>query len=82
MAMGIPVITNSGVGDVKKIVLNHRAGFVVDDFTESSFSKVIDAIKVNPQFDRKAIREAAINTYGLQIAEARYRSVYLKVLGD
>lgn len=82
MAMGIPVITNSGVGDVKEIVLNHRAGFVVDDFTESSFSKVIDAIKVNPKFDRKAIREAAINTYGLQIAEARYRGVYLKVLGD
>ena len=31
MAMGIPVITNSGVGDVEEIVKKYEGGFVVED---------------------------------------------------
>lgn len=79
MAMGIPVITNSGVGDVKEIVENYNAGFVLNDFTEQSFVHIIDQLKSNPSFNRKAIREGAISFYGLDVAEERYCKVYKRI---
>jgi hypothetical protein len=39
------VIVNSGVGDVKKIVKEANAGYVVDDFTQKSFSEAVAAIR-------------------------------------
>jgi glycosyltransferase involved in cell wall biosynthesis len=79
MAMGIPVITNSGVGDVKEIVEKYNAGFVLNDFTEQSFVHIVDQLKSNPSFNRKAIREGAISFYGLDVAEERYFKVYKRI---
>jgi glycosyltransferase involved in cell wall biosynthesis len=76
MAMGIPVITNSGVGDVKEIVQKYQAGIVVDDFTDASFAKVVNELKNSPNFDRKAIRKGAEEFYALDIAAERYNKVY------
>ena len=44
MAMGIPVITNSGVGDVKEIVEKYHSGYVLNNFTEEEMQKTIDDI--------------------------------------
>jgi glycosyltransferase involved in cell wall biosynthesis len=82
MAMGIPVITNGGVGDVAEIVEKYQAGFVVKDFSEAAFAEVIQQIKANPVFDRAAIREGAADFYALSNAIASYRKVYAAVLGE
>lgn len=82
MAMGIPVIANSGVGDVKEIVEKYKAGFVLDTFTESEMNKIADAVcDSNTSFDHKAIREGAKDFYDLEITLATYNNVYKKVLG-
>ncbi|MFM2358552.1 MAG: hypothetical protein RLY16_545 [Bacteroidota bacterium] len=79
MAMGIPVITNGGVGDVKEIVEDYKAGFVVNDFSNNAFQKVIDQILAKPNFSSQAIREGAAAFYSLDIAEQRYAKVYGKI---
>ncbi|MEP7106624.1 MAG: glycosyltransferase [Ferruginibacter sp.] len=79
MAMGIPVITNNGVGDVKEIVDKYNAGYVVNDFSEQSFNLVIDKmIRGNP-FSKTGIRKGAEEFYSLAHAVDSYRKVYASI---
>jgi glycosyltransferase involved in cell wall biosynthesis len=80
MAMGIPVITNSCVGDVAEIVAKYNAGYVVSDFTDPTFTSVIDKIIAGNPFDKMAIRHGAKDFYSLETAVERYRKVYDKIL--
>ncbi len=80
MAMGIPIITNAGVGDVKEIVEKYNSGFVIDSFSQNSFSEVIKNIDNPAQFDRMAIREGAKDFFSLDKAVIKYRNVYNTIL--
>lgn len=42
MAMGIPVITNAGVGDVKEIVLQNEAGYVLESLNGDEYRQVAE----------------------------------------
>lgn len=79
MAMGIPVISNAGVGDVKEIIKKYNAGFVVDDFSEKSFDTVINKILVT-KFCKEKIRDGAKDFCELTTAIRDYKIVYDKVL--
>ncbi|MDO9376790.1 MAG: glycosyltransferase, partial [Ferruginibacter sp.] len=79
MAMGIPVITNSGVGDVKEIVEKYEAGYVVDDFTTAALENVIRQIIKNEPVKKEHIRNGAKEFYSLDLALERYQSVYEKI---
>ncbi|HQW93187.1 MAG TPA: glycosyltransferase [Ferruginibacter sp.] len=82
MAMGIPVIANSGVGDVKEIIEKYEAGFVLDNFTPAEMGKIIDkAIDTKTKFDRNKIRDGAKDFYNLEKTVATYKQVYKKILG-
>ncbi len=76
MAMGIPVITNSGVGDVADIVNKYDAGFVLNDFSEAAFTNVVNEIAGGKNFDKETIRTAAKEFYSLENAIDRYKTVY------
>ncbi|MBC7935302.1 MAG: glycosyltransferase [Rhizobacter sp.] len=80
MAMGIPVITNSGVGDVKEIVEKYQSGYIVDGFGGADFAKVIDQVMDEPAFDTNAIIAGARETYGLEHAVKSYIEIYNEIL--
>jgi glycosyltransferase involved in cell wall biosynthesis len=81
MAMGIPVITNSGVGDVKEIVEGYKAGYVIDDFSETSMQNIIsDILANNNKFDKEAIRKGAAEYYNLDTTVATYKKVYASII--
>ena len=80
MAMGIPVITNSGVGDVKEIVDQYHAGYVMDDFRDETFSAVIDKLVAGNVFDEAAIRNGAVEFFSLEKAVDLYDEIYSAVL--
>lgn len=79
MAMGIPVITNSGVGDVAEIVNKYNAGFVLDDFSAEGLGKVVHEVVKNKQFDNREIRNGAKEFYALENAINTYRDVYASI---
>lgn len=81
MAMGIPVVTNSGVGDVKEIVESSRSGIVLDHFCEQDFTAAIEKMKTMI-YDPQSIREAAEQYYSLANAVSQYEKVYREVLGN
>ena len=80
MAMGIPVITNSGVGDLKEIVENYGGGFVIDDFSKHTLEQLTDKLCAFPEFNRDKIREGAFDFYSLQKAISKYENIYKTIL--
>jgi len=82
MAMGIPVIANSGVGDVKEIVEKYNGGFVLDTFTSGEMNAIADKM-IDPctTFNAITIREGAKDFYNLDKTVQTYVQVYKKILG-
>ena len=80
MAMGIPVISNSGVGDVKEIIEKYQSGFVINEFSNLEYEKCIASVKEN-KFDNSKIRSGASDYYSLDDAIKKYSSVYKNILG-
>jgi glycosyltransferase involved in cell wall biosynthesis len=80
MAMGIPVITNSGVGDVKEIVNKYNGGYVLDNFTDEAFDAVVDSMPGSKIFDADEIRIGAKAFYSLEKAVEQYTAIYREIL--
>lgn len=78
MAMGIPLICNSGVGDTDEIVLKYKSGKVITDFNEESYKK---AILDEVHFDTKEIENGAKDYFALEEGVKRYLSVYKAIDG-
>ena len=81
MAMGIPIITNAGVGDVDEIIDTCQAGFVLPDFSPSSMQKIARIIASGDRvFDPQSIRRQASRFFDLDNAVQAYALVYEKCL--
>ena len=80
MAMGIPVISNAGVGDVKEIIEKYHAGFVLNKLNEKEYEECISLIMAGKP-DVLKIRAAAEDYYSLDKAVLQYFHVYKKILG-
>ncbi len=79
LSMGIPVIANSGVGDVQEIIEATRSGFVLDGFSPSELRQAVAAIPSLLQREPRAIREAAAAVYDLEQGIAKYAAAYQNV---
>ncbi len=84
MAMGIPVITNSGVGDVSEIVNKYHSGIVLDDLSEEQFQLVAESISLQSPVSNLSnpveIRNGAKQYYDLGSAVEKYRRIYNAIL--
>jgi glycosyltransferase involved in cell wall biosynthesis len=80
LSMGIPVIVNSGVGDVKQTVEEANAGYVVPGFSEDELGKAVEAIPALLQKSPVAIRQAVEHIYSLEKGIQSYLSCYRQVL--
>mgnify|MGYP001556795987 CR=1 FL=1 len=80
MAMGIPVITNSGVGDVADIVEKCQSGIVLKNLNEKEFQLAADALLEKTIFDKNVIREGALEYHNLDKAVEKYKEIYQKIL--
>lgn len=80
MAMGIPLITNSGVGDVEEIVKKYRSGIVLHEFNDEAYSSAIDKISSGEDYDANSIRNGAIEFYSLEHAIDKYNKIYSEIL--
>jgi glycosyltransferase involved in cell wall biosynthesis len=80
MAMGIPVITNSGIGDVAEIIDKYQSGFVLQELNEQEFLTVSKSIIKGRHFDKISIRNGAVEFYNLQIAVEKYHLIYNSIM--
>jgi hypothetical protein len=77
MAMGIPLICNSGVGDTDSIVLKYKAGTVINELNDETYRKNFIQKEM---FDSRAIMDGAEDYFSLKAGLDQYEWIYKKVL--
>jgi glycosyltransferase involved in cell wall biosynthesis len=77
MAMGIPIICNSGVGDTDSIVIENGAGMVLNSLDNGAYKKQLNTTFV---FNRTQSIAAAQKDFSLKEGVARYQKVYESIL--
>lgn len=80
MAMGIPLLCNSGVGDTDKIVQDYHSGVLVGEFTQDAYRQAIAAMQ--QQFNRETIINGAQEYYALEKGVQQYAGIYRAVLAS
>lgn len=78
MAMGIPVVCNTNVGDTDKIVIDYNSGILVDSFSVASYQNTIAQMQTN--FDTQKIIAGAKDYFSLESGVEKYATVYSAVL--
>lgn len=81
-ALGVPVISNCGVGDVEKITRELDAGAIVDLATPQTLSVTACALDHIRDKGGLRLRQAARTRFGLERATDLYRSVYDSLAED
>jgi glycosyltransferase involved in cell wall biosynthesis len=74
MAMGIPVICNSGVGDTAYVIEKYRGGLVLD--LHSNDTDNISFSSLGEHFDQNAAMQGASEFYSLKSGIDSYEMVY------
>jgi glycosyltransferase involved in cell wall biosynthesis len=75
MAMGIPVVCNSGVGDSAFVVEKYQSGIIINDLTKISFNE-----EMNKEWNKELIRKGGEDFYGLKKGTALYSAIYSKLI--
>lgn len=79
MAMGIPIICNSGVGDTDFVIEKYNAGILVDEFTNIDYSQSIKKFE-NTQFNKEEIKRGADEYYALEKGVEKYNNIYKSIV--
>lgn len=82
LAMGIPVICNSGVGDVEEIIHNTSGGILVHDFNREEYVKTANSLSEIFLKDKEEMRKKAFDYYSLRKAVDQYDLIYQNILQE
>lgn len=76
MSMGIPVVTNSGVGDTDEIIKKYKSGILIDAFVEPEYQKAVAQFENMLGWSKTQIRAGAIDYFSLEKGIASYDEIY------
>ncbi len=76
MSMGIPLITNSGVGDLDQIIMSTHSGTIVKQFNEENYQMAAESISALLNTDPLHIRNECKKYYALDTAVKKYADIY------
>lgn len=81
MNLGIPIICNSGVGDVDKIMNECMPELIVKEFNEEEYKIIADLILEGFKVKKEKIIRASVKYYSLEKGIQKYKDVYRDILG-
>ncbi len=73
MAMGIPILTNTGIGDTDVILNDHQAGIIIENFEMETLDN-IDLIHF--KVDSTNIRSGSLSIFDLSFGIEKYAEIY------
>lgn len=79
MGLGIPIISNYGIGDSDSILDEAKAGMMINSFTTNEYDRLINQIDVLLQLDKQHIVDASKKHFSLQTGVELYNQVYKKL---
>ena len=83
LAAGLPIISNSGVGDLDALIINEKVGVILKDFSEKDYAEALGKIDemLTDNTLREHCREVAHRNFDLEtVGGERYRNIYKKLL--
>jgi glycosyltransferase involved in cell wall biosynthesis len=80
LGLGIPVITNAGVGDVEQQVRDSGVGMIVRDFSREAMLETIEQMEEINHIDKVDCRLTAYKYFDLKAGIDHYAEVYKKLL--
>lgn len=81
LAMGLPVVTNAGIGDVEVDVSRFRGGVVVHRFTPDEYARVLAEMTTMLARPRSELRDLSREVYALEGAVESYVKIYHALAG-
>jgi len=76
MGMNIPIVCNTGIGDVDSIVQKTNSGVLIEEFSELGYKKSIENLLPMLSNSNTHIRQGAIEVYSLDKGIELYKQVY------
>ncbi len=83
LAGGLPLIMNSGVGDLDELVETDKVGIIIKDFNEQSYLEVFPVVENlrNEENFAERCRQSARSRFDLaEVGGSRYRNLYKRML--
>lgn len=85
LAGGLPIVSNSGIGDLDALIEENKVGLILRDFSEADFTKALEKIDrlLKDENLREHCRRLANIEFNLdRVAGERYRQLYRRILGE
>lgn len=79
MSLGIPCLTNKGVGDVDAIIEKNPLGVLIDGWTANDYHNAIEKMLKLPTESRQQSRQQACEQFSLASGVDAYYSVYERI---
>ena len=76
MAMGIPVIANTGIGDTDNIINKYKSGLLVKEFNKLEYKRIVNLIKEELINNKEPILKGAKEYFSLNTGVDTYKKVY------
>lgn len=76
---GIPVIANTGVGDIDELFNNNEIGFMLNNFDDIELDKAVNWIIENINFSdnlKEKCRKIGLDNFALSVIAEKYNKVY------
>ena len=83
LASGLPVVCNARVGDLDKLIDEHRVGVLLSEFSRQAYRKALDDIEIMRGDENLAERLRAVARREFDLAgvgRTRYRRLYERLL--
>lgn len=82
LGMGIPVITNAGVGDIEHLFAKTNIGVLLKSFSEKSMLNAVDVLPELQYISKEAIRQLAFEYFDLKKGIDEYQKIYDQCVGS
>lgn len=79
LACGVPIIANSGIGDIEIILKELNAGIVISDYSQQGLNEAFLQITSKNNFNRERIRESSRKFFDLDEANLKYKEAYMRL---
>jgi len=82
LAMNIPVITNTGVGDVDAITRDTKGGYSISEFNNASYLTALNYVLSRTETENSKIRDLALPYYDVIKGSTVYKDIYEEMLSN
>lgn len=79
LACGVPIITNTGIGDCDQVIADTGCGLTVDAFSDEAYDKLLARLPQLGQLTPDGLRQVANTYFSLETGIAAYEAIYSRL---